>query len=61
MLYLHVLVPELEKAFNLPDEDFKKLYGRQKPPIDAEMIFSCKAGGRAARAAILVKTLGFAK
>ncbi|EDW16921.1 rhodanese domain-containing protein CG4456 [Drosophila mojavensis] len=57
---INIPLPELEKAFNLPDEEFKKCYGREKPPIDAEMIFSCKAGGRAARAAILVKTLGFA-
>lgn len=58
---MHVSVPELEKAFNLPDDDFKKTYGRAKPSIDAEMIFSCKAGGRAARAANLIKTLGFIK
>jgi len=54
-------VAELEKALNLPDEDFAETYGREKPAIDAVLIFSCKAGGRAARAANLANTLGFTK
>ncbi|XP_030556307.1 rhodanese domain-containing protein CG4456 [Drosophila novamexicana] len=56
---INIPLPDLEKAFNLPDKDFEKSYGRVKPPIDAVLIFSCKAGGRAARAANLAKTLGF--
>jgi len=54
-------VAELEKALNLPDEAFAETYGREKPAIDAVLIFSCKAGGRAARAANLANTLGFTK
>lgn len=52
---------ELEKALNLPEEDFAQTYGRVKPAVDAVLIFSCKAGGRAARAANLASTLGFTK
>lgn len=56
---INIPLPDLERALNLPDELFFKTYGRSKPPIDAVMIFSCKAGGRAKRAAILAKGLGF--
>ncbi|EDV94625.1 rhodanese domain-containing protein CG4456 [Drosophila grimshawi] len=56
---INIPLPDLEKALNLPDGDFKTSYGRAKPSTDAVMIFSCKAGGRAARAANLAKTLGF--
>ncbi|KAH8382702.1 hypothetical protein KR009_004871 [Drosophila setifemur] len=57
---INIPLPELENALNMPDEAFAKAYGREKPAIDAVMIFSCKAGGRAARAANLASTLGFA-
>ncbi|EDW83666.1 uncharacterized protein Dwil_GK13732 [Drosophila willistoni] len=56
---INIPLPNLEKALNLPEADFEKSYGRPKPPIDAVLIFSCKAGGRAARAANLARTLGF--
>lgn len=54
-------MPDLERALNLPDELFLKTYGRDKPTHDAVVIFSCKAGGRAQRAAVMAKTLGFAR
>lgn len=57
---INIPLPDLEKALNLPGEDFEKSYGRAKPPTDAVIIFSCKAGGRAARAANQAKSLGFA-
>ncbi|KAL7729136.1 hypothetical protein ACLKA6_009606 [Drosophila palustris] len=57
---INIPLPDLENALNLADADFEKSYGRAKPPTDAVIIFSCKAGGRAARAANLAKTLGFA-
>ncbi|KAH8257889.1 hypothetical protein KR038_002778 [Drosophila bunnanda] len=56
---INIPLPELEKALNLPNEEFAQAYGREKPPTDAVLIFSCKAGGRAARAANLASTLGF--
>ncbi|KAH8310604.1 hypothetical protein KR044_002115 [Drosophila immigrans] len=57
---INIPLPDLEKALNLPDTDFVTKYGRPKPTTEAVVIFSCKAGGRAARAANLAKTLGFA-
>lgn len=54
-------MPELESALNLADELFLKTYGRNKPTPDAVVIFSCKAGGRAQRAAVLAKSLGYAR
>ncbi|SPP80380.1 rhodanese domain-containing protein CG4456 [Drosophila guanche] len=56
---INIPLPELENALNLPDDAFTKTYGRPKPAIDAVMIFSCKAGGRAARASNMARTLGF--
>ncbi|EDV49316.1 rhodanese domain-containing protein CG4456 [Drosophila erecta] len=56
---INIPLTELEKALNLPDEVFAQNYGREKPAVDAVLIFSCKAGGRAARAANLASTLGF--
>ncbi|XP_034488546.1 rhodanese domain-containing protein CG4456 [Drosophila innubila] len=56
---INIPLPDLENAFNLPDAEFEKSYGRAKPPTDAVIIFSCKAGGRAARATDLAKTKGF--
>ncbi|KAH8278463.1 hypothetical protein KR018_003752 [Drosophila ironensis] len=56
---INIPLPDLERALNMPDDLFAKSYGRQKPAIDAALIFSCKAGGRAARAAHLASTLGF--
>ncbi|KAH8408017.1 hypothetical protein KR222_011104 [Zaprionus bogoriensis] len=57
---INIPLPDLERALNLPDALFQKTYGRSKPATDAVIIFSCKAGGRAARAAVLAKNLGFA-
>ncbi|ALC45468.1 CG12279 [Drosophila busckii] len=57
---INIPLADLEAAFNLPDADFAKSFGRAKPATDAVVVFSCKAGGRAARAANLAKTLGFA-
>ncbi|EDV42219.1 uncharacterized protein Dana_GF17119 [Drosophila ananassae] len=56
---INIPLPDLERALNMPDDLFTKAYGRDKPAIDAVLIFSCKAGGRAARAANLASTLGF--
>ncbi|XP_060645285.1 rhodanese domain-containing protein CG4456 [Drosophila nasuta] len=56
---INIPMPDLENALNLSDADFESSYGRAKPSTDAVVIFSCKAGGRAARAANLAKTLGF--
>ncbi|KAG7299677.1 hypothetical protein JYU34_016674 [Plutella xylostella] len=41
------------------DEEFLKLYGRQKPSKDAEIIFYCRTGKRAAQAQQFAVDLGY--
>lgn len=49
----------LEETLKLPDDEFKTRFGRDKPAIDTEIIFSCKLGGRASKAAEVAIDLGF--
>lgn len=51
----------LEETLKLPAEAFKERFGREKPSDDAELIFSCKLGGRATKAAEVATGLGFTK
>lgn len=53
------VVGTLEETLKLPDDEFKARFGRDKPASDAEIIFSCKMGGRATKAAEVAVTLGF--
>ena len=41
------------------DKHFKGLFKRDKPELDAPLIFSCKSGVRSAKAALIAKELGF--
>lgn len=52
-------VGTLEETLKLPDDEFKSRFGRDKPENETEIIFSCRLGGRAAKAAEVAKTLGF--
>lgn len=45
----------------LPEDAFKADFGRDKPNNDTEIIFSCKMGGRAAKASEVAESLGFVK
>lgn len=45
----------------LPAAEFEAKYGKPMPKPDQEVIFHCKLGGRAGKAADLAKTLGFEK
>lgn len=57
---LSIIVPTLEGALKeLSDDEFKAKYGRDKPKEDQEVVFHCKMGGRAGRAAESAKNLGF--
>lgn len=51
----------LEETLKLPEDVFKSSFGRDKPVNDTEIIFSCKLGGRATKAAEVAETLGFTK
>lgn len=48
-------------ALNLTDESFKGKYGRDKPTQTSEIIFSCKLGMRAGKAAVAAAGLGYGK
>lgn len=49
----------LEETLKLSDAEFKERFGRDKPADEAEIIFSCKLGGRATKAAEIAIGLGF--
>lgn len=52
---------QLEENLKLSADEFRAKFGRDKPTVAAEVIFSCKMGGRAAKAADVAATLGFEK
>lgn len=52
-------MPTLEEALKLSDAEFKAKYGRDKPKADQEVVFHCKMGGRAGRAAESAMGLGY--
>lgn len=46
-------------AIFLPEEEFEDRFGFAKPPIDAEVVFYCKAGVRSSAAAQLAQQQGY--
>jgi len=54
-------VSTVEKNLQLNDAEFKAKYGRDKPSSDTELIFHCKMGGRAGKAADAAIKLGYTK
>ncbi|KAL5280233.1 TSTD3 family protein [Megaselia abdita] len=50
---------ELEKALQLPNEEFKKLYSFDKPELDHYIIFHCYKGGRSQQASEIAVKLGY--
>lgn len=53
------VVGTLAETLKQSDDEFRAQFGRDKPTNDTELIFSCKLGGRAAKAAEVAKELGF--
>lgn len=52
----------VKDAFELNnDEEFAKKYGRKKPDVNDEIIFSCLLGGRSQKGAEIAVNLGFEK
>jgi len=51
----------VEEALKLSSDDFKATYKHDKPSDDQEVIFHCKMGGRAQKAADIAASLGFNK
>lgn len=54
-----IAVGTLEETLKLPEAEFKERFGRDKPTDDTAIIFSCKLGGRATKAAEIAIALGF--
>lgn len=51
----------VEEALKSSSDDFKVKFGRSKPSSDQEIVFHCKLGGRAQKAADQAVALGFKK
>ncbi|XP_058457050.1 uncharacterized protein LOC131434400 [Malaya genurostris] len=56
---VNIPLPNLEQALKLSDDEFKSKFGRSKPQSDTEIIFHCKLGGRAQKAADTAIGLGY--
>ncbi|KAL1383968.1 hypothetical protein pipiens_013090 [Culex pipiens pipiens] len=56
---VNIPLPTVERALQLPADEFKAKYGRDKPTPETEVIFSCKLGGRAQTATNTALGLGF--
>lgn len=54
-----IAVGTLEETLKLSEAEFKERFGRDKPTDDTAIIFSCKLGGRATKAAEIAIALGF--
>ncbi|KAF2213306.1 hypothetical protein CERZMDRAFT_4032, partial [Cercospora zeae-maydis SCOH1-5] len=46
-------------ALFLPEEEFEDRFGFEKPPMDKEVVFYCKAGVRSSAAAQLAQQQGY--
>lgn len=56
---LLLLVPELESALELNDEDFSAKFSVAKPGKDQGIVVSCLKGGRAVRGQGVLKSHGY--
>lgn len=57
----HPVVAKVEEALKSSGDDFEAKYHHKKPSADQEVIFHCKLGGRAQKAADQAVALGFKK
>ncbi|CAB3383169.1 Hypothetical predicted protein [Cloeon dipterum] len=59
---IHIPLPELSQALQLPPEEFQKKYdGAELPLKSAPLVFSCRSGNRSRRAMNAALELGFAE
>ncbi|CAH0553925.1 unnamed protein product [Brassicogethes aeneus] len=57
---INIPLKDVEKALkDLSSEEFGKLYGKNKPSLDTEIIFSCRSGRRSGLAADIAVKLGY--
>jgi len=55
----HVPIGQIPQAFALPDQEFSKQFGFEKPSKSDLIVTYCKLGMRAANSASALKQLGF--
>ncbi|XP_017840691.1 rhodanese domain-containing protein CG4456 [Drosophila busckii] len=55
----NIPLPELSTALALDEQTFKTNYGRDKPALNADIIFTCRSGRRAQEAANIAQAAGF--
>ncbi|PSN71241.1 Rhodanese-like protein, partial [Corynespora cassiicola Philippines] len=58
---INIPVTSQPDALLLSEEEFEDRFGFQKPPVEKEVVFFCKAGVRSAAAAQLAKQAGYQK
>jgi len=56
---INIPVTSAIQSFHISDEDFSDMYGYDRPPKDAHLVFYCKAGVRARSAAGLAQHAGW--
>ncbi|XP_037933631.1 rhodanese domain-containing protein CG4456-like [Teleopsis dalmanni] len=56
---INIPLPELQEALTGGDASFLETYGREKPAMDAVIIFTCQSGRRAANATAIATDLGY--
>jgi rhodanese-related sulfurtransferase len=58
---LNIPITSQPDALLLPPEEFEDRFGFEKPALDAEVVFFCKAGVRSRAAAGVAKAAGYGK
>ncbi|KAI9762066.1 MAG: hypothetical protein M4579_000702 [Chaenotheca gracillima] len=58
---LNIPISSQPDALALPADEFEDRFGFEKPTVDQEVVFYCKAGVRSAAAAVMARESGFEK
>lgn len=61
MLYIYLVGDVSNILLNLPEDEFKKKYGKHKPTKNTKIIFSCRSGKRSGMVQEAVQKLGYDK
>lgn len=56
---INIPITSAVQSFHISEEDFSDMYGYERPPKDAHLMFYCKAGIRARSAAGLAQHAGW--
>ncbi|KAK9737871.1 Rhodanese-like domain [Popillia japonica] len=57
---IHIPINEVHDVLkNLPPDQFRERYQREKPGFDTPLVFSCQRGVRSARAGTIALNLGY--